>query len=342
MPLAAQSVRGRLVDQQTGTPVAGAFVTLYDSSGTRLNAVLGGADGRFRIDAPRAGRFTVQVERLGYRTFFSETFTLGDAAVVMEFRMPEQAIVLEALAAEATRKCTGRRDLAAAAATIWEELRKALSVASWTARTAQVRYEIVEYHRELDPATMRVRLEKMKVDEINTSRSPFESVPAASLLENGFIQPEGDSWLYYAPDADVLLDDAFLDAHCFRAVTDRSDPNRVGLAFEPAAKSSGHAVTGTLWLDRRTFELDRIDYHYHSLPWPVSTRNTGGSVFFRRLPSGLWIVDAWWLRAPLVSQMERRNGLSPPYISGYTELRREVIATFAPGGVRIPYEARRH
>jgi hypothetical protein len=181
----------------------------------------------------------------------------------------------------------------------------------------------------------------MTVNQINTSRSPFVSVPAASLLEHGFIQPVDDDWLYHAPDADVLLDDAFLDAHCFRAVTDPASANLVGLAFEPAGKRDGHWVTGTLWLDRRSFELDRIDYRYLSVPWPVSTRHTGGSVYFRRLPAGLWIVDSWTMRAPLVSRQQFENRASPPFISGYTELRREVIATFNANGERVPYTSRR-
>ena len=86
--------------------------------------------------------------------------------------------------------------------------------------------------------------------------TPFESRPAEDLIENGFVQRDGRDFLYYAPDASVLLSDAFLDTHCFKMVASRNEEGLVGLGFEPTGdEKSVPDIQGTMWLHPETAEL---------------------------------------------------------------------------------------
>jgi hypothetical protein len=321
---AAQTLSGRLVDRETGGPVAAAFVILRDSAGAEAGSALGDPDGRFVVRATRPGRFTVQVERLGYRTFAADTVELEARRTVQrEFRIGATAVMLPAIEVSATTRCRGRRELAVEAAAIWEEVRKALTVARWTGETGQIRYEVVRWERRLNPRNLHVLRERNDTATLVNARSPYvSSLPARELVQGGFAREDSGYWVWDGPDADVLLSDDFLDAHCFRAATDRARPALVGLAFEPAAGTKP-AIRGTLWIDRASFELRFVEFTYVRLPWNVNAPAAGGRVAFRRLPGGGFIVESWWLRSPLVSRAlgQRRYSLD-----AYLETGQEVRA----------------
>ena len=63
---------------------------------------------------------------------------------------------------------------------------------------------------------------------------PFVTPLADVLHEEGYVVPDTlapPAWIYYAPDAEVLLSDAFLENHCFQVLPPEEE--RVGLAFRP-------------------------------------------------------------------------------------------------------------
>jgi len=60
-------VEGIALDAATGTPIAGAHVTLYlDDRVTVVAAVVTGEHGRFRFLAPQPGRYFVSAAQIGY------------------------------------------------------------------------------------------------------------------------------------------------------------------------------------------------------------------------------------------------------------------------------------
>src|SRR5688572_18099594 len=75
--VAAQEVTGTVRAASGTTPVSGAIVILAQPSGTRLTATLTDEAGRFRLRAPSAGTFTLQVDVVGYRSASVPAFTLG-------------------------------------------------------------------------------------------------------------------------------------------------------------------------------------------------------------------------------------------------------------------------
>ncbi|HET9947320.1 MAG TPA: carboxypeptidase-like regulatory domain-containing protein, partial [Longimicrobiales bacterium] len=248
------------------------------------------------------------------------------AAVAHTLSLATRAIGLEGLEVTAeTRRCTVRPgDDALAVARVWDEARKALSAAALTDQRGVYRYETVTYTRRLDART-RVVFDQEESRREAWARRPFESRPAEDLVARGFVQRDGRDWVFYAPDASVLLSDAFLDTHCFRLA--EGEPGLIGLAFEPT-RDRGNAtdIQGTLWLDAVDAELRWLEFDYWNLPdFPPS--DAGGRVEFQRMPSGAWIVPEWWIRMPLVTPERGR-----PVVSGYRESGGRVLAAREAGG----------
>jgi hypothetical protein len=128
----------------------------------------------------------------------------------------------------------------------------------------------------------------------------------ADLGARGFVEPAQsaagqDSVVYYAPDAEVLLSDAFLESHCLRAVS--PPPTRrgqLGLAIEPVPRRGEKRadVRGTLWIDTASFELRDFEFEYVDLPPSVPEGRAGGIVGFSRTADGAWYVDRWMISMP--------------------------------------------
>ena len=79
-PLAAQTIRGRVVDARTGEGVAEAAVSALTDGGRRAGQARTGADGKFSLPVRAAGSMRLRVERTGYR----ETLTDAMPVAVQE------------------------------------------------------------------------------------------------------------------------------------------------------------------------------------------------------------------------------------------------------------------
>ena len=65
-PVAAQEIRGRVLEEQTDAPVATALVRLVDEEGESRSVTLADSAGVYRIRVPGPGTFRLQAERIGY------------------------------------------------------------------------------------------------------------------------------------------------------------------------------------------------------------------------------------------------------------------------------------
>jgi hypothetical protein len=199
-------------------------------------------------------------------------------------------------------------------ADLWDEARKALSAAAFTDREAIYRYRTASYTRDLALDAKTIQRE-----EERTGTKLFDSKPAEDLIENGFVQKDGDGQVYFAPDADVLLSDPFLDSHCFRFTAGQGEAEGlVGLGFEPAnGRNRNVDISGTLWLDGQTFELRWLQYNYENLDPDINSSEVGGHVKFQRLPNGTWIVPEWWIQMPRIGVFYDTSGRSRMRITAY-------------------------
>lgn len=305
-PAAAQTVHGTLVDS-AGTAVGQVLVALVDPSGRQRGAALTTSAGEFTIRAPAGGRYSLRAERVGYATVTSPAFDLAEGDV-REQRMvaSSRPVTLQALViTPRARRCAVRPGAGVATATLWEEARKALVAAEYSSR-AGLWYDVVRWERDVDAGNGAVTRDLRRTSG-GVSELPFVSVPPEELSRFGFIRrfPD-DSLVYAAPDAAVLLSDAFLDDHCFRTTTGE-DPRLVGLEFEPVHGRTVPDVTGVLWLDRATAELRKVEYRYVNGPAESRERGVGGTVEFERLHDGPWIVRRWAIRMPIAEILNKRR-----------------------------------
>ncbi|MCA9738434.1 MAG: carboxypeptidase-like regulatory domain-containing protein [Gemmatimonadota bacterium] len=306
-PAAAQVVRGILREAGTGDPIEGAMVVLVDAEGRAAFQVLTNESGRFLMEHRAPGRYRLRADRIGHASTFHPEFALGPAdTVAVELIATVEAIVLEGIDVESDARCEVNPEDGRAVAVVWEEVRKALAAASWTGEHGVFRYELAHLERDLDREARRVERERVRYERTSRQRT-FVSRPAPELIQDGFVVEDGDVTVFYGPDADVLLSDAFLDTHCFRLRRGRRDTEGLlGLGFEPVDGRRVSEVVGTLWLDPASSELRILEWRYANIDPAIERENVGGRVEFTALPSGPWVIRKWWIRMPIVG-FDRRN-----------------------------------
>ncbi len=322
-PAGAQVVTGRVVDRMDRTPIDGAMVWLLDEQERPRGQVLTNERGAFIVTAPDGGFYKLRADRIGHASSFSELFQVmaGDT-VFVAIEAEVEAIQLAAIDVEADRQCRIRPEAGEATAIVWEEARKALAAAAWTTGSGVYLYELTYYTRDLDRDARQVEREETRRSSVLRQRT-FVSRPADDLVESGFVQRDGNDYVYYAPDAEVLLSDDFLDSHCLELRAGRRDSEGlIGIGFSPVRGRGVPDIDGTLWLDPVTSELRFLDFRYINLESGIRDDNVGGRVEFQPLPAGPWIVRRWSIRMPYVASQR-------PF--GTAELRNVVVGLHEEG-----------
>ncbi|NNF12990.1 MAG: carboxypeptidase regulatory-like domain-containing protein [Gemmatimonadetes bacterium] len=331
---AAQTVLVRIVNAETAGPIVGALAYLDDTQGSTFKNTLTDERGRALFVGIPEGSYRVRVEMIGMGTTETDVFDISaGATITQEVRMESSAIQLEGIEVELEAdRCTVRPGAEGAmVAEIWDEARKALSAASLTDERDRYRYETIKYDRKIDRQTG-VVLDEERSRREGYMDTPFESYPAEDLVQNGFVQRDGQGYLYMAPDADVLLSDAFLDTHCFR-VAGRRDDGLVGLGFEPTGDNKTVPdILGTMWIDAETAELRWLEFTYEFLEQEMMSDQVGGRVDFQRMPDGSWIVPEWWIRMPIMGAQTDFQGRQRPYIAEYHQTGGLVAEVREAGG----------
>ena len=322
----AQVVTGRLMDAAAGRPVASAFVQLVDAAGVRQGGALTDSTGRYSLPVRAAGEYRLHAQALGYITATSPLLRLGADSVEYVFELSRRALLLPSVDArsEESRGCERRPDGQAVVA-LWDAVRTALTVTAWTGESGSIRYSMMNHMRELDPSQRTIEREE-RVPVYATAALPYGAVGPDQLARDGYLVTEGDvSWLL-GLDADVLLSESFLDSHCFRMVASK-DTARIGLGFTPLRRDGRTDVSGVLWVNRRTAELQHLQFEYEGLPEHMRRFGASGEVHFERLGTGAWIVTRWWIRSPLVSarRFSRRYQLTGYREDGGTVTSAEAI-----------------
>jgi hypothetical protein len=299
----AQAVSGRVAASESGSPLAGAFVRLLDDSGRQRSAVLTNALGWYQLRAPGPGFYRVRAEFIGREVTEMGLVELReDLSVEWSPALAPKPVELEGLEVEGTRRCAIPSEEGSLVASVWAEARKALEVAAWAADQELYSYELLSHRRELDGDT-RVVLEERSERKSGLWREPFVSKPAEDLMLKGFVQETPEGAFAYAPDARVLLSDAFLREYCFRL--GEGERGQLGLAFEPTRERKVPDIQGTMWLDRETTELRSVMFRYRRFPGVGNSPALGGHLDFERLPTGAWIIRRWAVEMPLWADVLR-------------------------------------
>ena len=332
--LSAQTLRGELVGAVTAQPVAYALLLLVDSTGHERARMLSDGSGQFVLVAPSPGTYRVRILRIGYKSFASPTMVLDVGERRYHAALPDDAVALPAVTVEAEKRCRTRPGEGEPVAALLEQSQTLLGVTELAVERRLFRFRSALFDRSLE-ADLRVTKETGDTSN-GFSAWPFESVPADSLVGNGFVQEGPNGPTYYSPDASVFFSDAFLDTHCFVVEKHRTDSTLVGLRFEPVRKRKLPDVRGVLWLERAGTGggLRRLEYNYTGLEGWVPTNLVGGWIEFRRLPNGAPVIVGWQIRAPIPLSDGRKRKLF-----GFKEREGRVINVFTADGhpVTLPH-----
>lgn len=327
----AQGISGTVRDALTSDALPGVLISVLDVDGERVRGVLSDAAGRFVVEVPM-GRYQLRAERIGLRTETTEPFDLNTLRMRFELiEMAPRAVRIDGLVVDSrVRSCRIDPEAAVRIQRWWLEIKTALDASSILQREQFAHFQVEKFEREWGADLRRIVTENRRV-EVSLSSRPFASAGAEFLADGGFVQ--GD--IFYAPDADVLLSDIFLSQHCFSLVVDDERDHQLGLRFEPTRARAVTDITGTLWVDTTTAELQNLDFRYANLDGAIENES-GGLVAFEYLPSGAWIVSEWYIRMPKVG-LRREGGRQEFFLLGYIDVGGEVaplpdLATDVMGG----------
>jgi hypothetical protein len=99
--VAAQQVRGRLLDQVTSRPIPAAVVTLF-AADSIVQRAISDAEGRWQLSPPGPGRYRIGARRLGFQPWISGELELTAETVLDSVvRMSAIAVQLDPIAARA-------------------------------------------------------------------------------------------------------------------------------------------------------------------------------------------------------------------------------------------------
>ena len=306
------AVEGVARAEEGGAPVQFALVRLVRADSSRLpsdNPPQGitNASGRYRFDGVEAGRYRVQLLRIGFRPVLSDAVQVAaDETVQLEFRVASQPVLLPAVTVTA-RVCVTTRELMKhpQIQTLWQQARDGASVR--TELMARFRYNVLQheesYELKADGPTAPGMIDQPYVSDPkwavrNAARN------RAQRLSRGYYGPSKDSLdgFYVPNELDVLHED-FLKAHCLVPAVARG-VGEVGLRFRPLRTRRNFLdIRGTIWLDSATYLARRIELEY------VDGEESRGTF---RADFGDVAVDGGTLRMPVGGAFTMRPSRKNP------------------------------
>jgi hypothetical protein len=305
LTLGAQVVRGVVTERVSGQRLAGVVVSVASTTDSLraggIRHALTDARGEFALTLPGPGSYSLSAKRIGVARFSPPVFELrtGETKrfdiVVDQLGMP-----LPNVTVSATNLCLPKPEQLRTFVALWDEARTALIASELSVEDSRISGWLSQYERSLEPTTLRILQDQRSVAEGLYDR-PVRSISGDSLAKVGYWRKQdADTMVFYGPDAEALLSDAFQSGHCFEVVQGRGERRGLmGLNFRPLVVRNMGGIDGTIWLDGSNFELRFVEFRYTNLITIPRSPHLGGEVHFHRDESGAWLVRRWFLRMPL-------------------------------------------
>ena len=336
----AQVLRVHLVDEETRQPLAGVLVSALDAAGAMGPSVLSSGDGIATVRASGSGPHRLLIRRIGFAPVTTNPVTVPlESSTTVDIIVPVHRITLGIVHVVGNQSCAEQTDSPSALAQpAWTEVRTALEASALTRDQRLVTTAALRFQRDLrrdgtvDFADTTLRG--------SSGERPFFAPNPALLERDGYFKHHDDgSEDFYAPDEAVLLSAGFTRRHCLSVFPDvRRDSagTQLALAFVPRDRDTRPEIKGLIWIDSATSELRRIDFEYVRISLRAPADSIGGSVEFRHLASGAWIVSSWALRMPRFRMVDRRNNYY--VLDGYIEVggSASVVRDIATPGPNVP------
>ncbi len=300
--LCAQGVAGVVRDSVSRLPIAGAVLTLLDSSGATLARDLSNERGEYRFSGTRAVR-AMRVVRIGFQPR-SAAIALSPADYTqLDVDMVALPTMLQPARIIANANCSVRKDRAVALG-LWEQARAGLLATIVAGEKNNASMHRLLFDRIMDGNSDKIVSMRVRADSDSAAASFIAAHPASDLVRFGFATDSTSNATYFGPDADVLLSDFFAGAYCFQLAGAAKDrPNQVGLHFVPAGRAKGRTdIDGTLWIDTVARELRDVEYRYLVVNRALEAYHSGGRVEFSSMRNGTVLIDRWSIR--LVNAVE--------------------------------------
>lgn len=311
----AQDLRGILLLPDSTTPASSAIVeaVLVADPAIRIRA-MSGARGDFALHLGQPGPWRVTVMRIGFLPMPLGEHTVAAGEVRRErVVLTTGAVRLAQLNVERAALCGRTDDSGELVATLLSQARTALASTMLSTGDGRATSEWQAFSIHTDRLGTPITPMRVERFEGQTDR-PFGTVPPDVLATEGYFRDRDDDLHFLAPDAAVLLSERFVDSHCYSLAAKHDEIDSwIGVSFVPAAvRRNITDVKGTLWLDRETSELRRLDFGYVNLPDRLARANPRGRVDFARLPTGVHVVRRWELRMPRVGGVAQASGYATP------------------------------
>jgi hypothetical protein len=335
-PATAQEVRGTVRESASRQPIRGAVITLLDTGGRALGRNITDEQGRYRIIvSPNTTQ--LRFLRIGFRPATVPLVRKGGAVDTVDVFMTTLPTMLEPMTVSANG-CP-RRDDAGQALGLLEQAKASL-LNSVVAREANPGKIVrLRFQRMMDGTSDRIVRQSVKLDSSARSAASFVSArTGAEFVRDGFVKDDMTGQTILAPDADALLDDAFMAGYCMRLVQgDRDHPTEVGLGFNTPKRARNRVdVDGVLWVDTTQRQLRRLEFRYIGLDRSLEPAKPGGWLTFREMANGVVIIDRWSLRLPAVRDDSIYDNRTRKYITrgvGAQESGGEVARIEWPSGL---------
>jgi hypothetical protein len=295
--MAAQELHGSVRDSASRQPISGAVLMLLDTSGVVLGRNITDDRGEYRlVVSDRMKR--VRVVRIGFRPTELPIPTLSGGAAELNVLMRALPTLLEPVRVSANAHCPRRPDEATTFALLEQARAGLLSIV--VAREANPAALVrLTFERTMEGASDRIATQTVRIDSAERVTRSFNAAHTATdFIQRGFMADSAKRQIFFAPDADVLLDEGFANGYCFRIVdSDPSRPNQIGLGFSAAERRRNRVdIEGTLWVDTVARVLRDIEHRYVGLDRRIETLRPGGHIHFREMANGVVMIDRWWLR----------------------------------------------
>lgn len=295
----SQVVRGTVVDAST-RPVVGAVVVLLDSMQAVVARALSDDGGEYRVLAPRAGSYRLRTLRIGFQPTLSSLIVLRDGSVSVERVVLDGVRVTLDLVRVVSKSACGRQSSTDNAATFaaWEQAMTSIAATNLTSASRGLTATVMQIDRTLEPDGRKIRTQSATV-RTDFVTQPWKSLSPDTLRRRGYTQTDSDDWTTFnAPGLDVLVSAQFLEDHCLRLVK-AADSTEIGVAFQPTPERFRLSeIRGTLWLERATANLRRMDFTFTTLPGAPRDFPAGGAMTFERVTTGAIVISSWEIRMP--------------------------------------------
>jgi hypothetical protein len=295
----SQELRGTVTEATTNAAIPGAVIMLLDQSGNVLGRNLTNERGVYRIAlSPTIAR--MRIVRIGFRPREVAVPALpsNNAVVNLDVTMVSIPALLEPVRIVTNQKCPDRSDQSAAFSLL-EQARAGL-LATVVAREAHPgAFTRLVYDRVMKGNTTTITRFTVHRDSTSRGTASFVAANSANVFtRDGFVRADDSVQTYYAPDAEVLLDDAFARDYCFRVMkSDSKRPSQVGLGFARPDHAQGRIdIDGAVWVDTTGRRLTDIEFDYIGLDRRLEEFHPGGTITFREMSNGIVLVEPWSLR----------------------------------------------